>query len=64
MTKEILKLTKDVLVTKENIILKFTIDELIILNEVLLHALDDNMFNYEYTIGIENLLKRIEAIRN
>jgi len=64
LTKEILKLTKDVLVTKENIILKFTIDELIILNEVLLHALDDNMFNYEYTLGIENLLKRIEAIRN
>jgi len=46
---------------KENIILQFTKDEQIILNEVLLHALDDNSFNYEYTISIENLLNKIEA---
>jgi hypothetical protein len=41
--------------------MKFTKDEQIILNEVLLHALDDNSFNYDYTISIENLLDKFEA---
>ncbi len=48
----------------ENIILQFTKDEQIILNEVLLHALEDKMFNYEYTISIENLLNKIEVEQN
>ena len=48
----------------ENVILQITKDEQIILNEVLLHALDDNSFNYDYTICIEDLLNKIEAEQN
>jgi len=45
---------------QQNTILQFTKDELIILNEVLLHALDNSMFNTDYSIQIENLLNKIE----
>jgi hypothetical protein len=49
---------------KQNVIIQLTKDDQIILNEVLLHALDDNSFNYDYTICIEDLLNKIEAEQN
>jgi len=44
----------------KNTILDLTYNEKIVLNEVLLHAIDKNEFNIEYRKIVEDLLNKIE----